>query len=164
MSLVALPSHLPWLVVASPLFAPPPPLDAPSPASQRAVASPCTGTTTSCLTLVRNTPPAPRRLFFSDAGRQQMRGRRWEQCLVFGWLVCCELPPPLLHKKVSHKPHYCKHAKLILGLNANTNTNTNLRYCANSGTAQLRSIQLWATTSQKRKRVSTGLFSKNVKT
>jgi hypothetical protein len=29
--LVALPSHLPWVVVASPLVAPPPPLDVPSP-------------------------------------------------------------------------------------------------------------------------------------
>ena len=47
-----LPSCLPQLVVASPLVTPPPPLDAPTASSQRAVASPSTGASTSHSPLV----------------------------------------------------------------------------------------------------------------
>ncbi len=47
-----LPSCLPRLVVASPLVTPPPPLDAPTASSQRAVASPSTGASTSHSPLV----------------------------------------------------------------------------------------------------------------
>jgi hypothetical protein len=95
-SLVVLLPLLPRLVVASPLIGPPTPLSVPAPASQLAVASICASARTSRLPLIRNTPPTPSRLFFLDAGRQQMSGQRWEQCLVFGQFVCCELPPPLL--------------------------------------------------------------------
>jgi hypothetical protein len=62
--LVALPSHLSQLVVASPLVAPPLPLNAPTAASQRTIASPCIGASNSLLPFVKNTPPAPGRLFF----------------------------------------------------------------------------------------------------
>ena len=123
--LVAPPSCLPWLVVASNLVALPQSLDTPAPASQSAVALPCARTTTSHLPLVRNTPPTPCRLFFLDARRQQMSGCRLEQCLVFGGLVCCELAPHSRHKIVSCEPHLCKLAKSILWPNTNTNTNTN---------------------------------------
>jgi hypothetical protein len=81
--------------------APPPPLNASAPASPPV-----------CLLV-------PGRLFFSDARCQQMSGRKWDQCLVFGRLVCCELPPRSHQKIVSHELHLCKLAKLFLGSNAN---------------------------------------------
>jgi hypothetical protein len=127
--LVAPPSCLPWLVVASNLVALPQSLDTPAPASQSAVALPCARTTTSHLPLVRNTPPGLGRLLFLDAAHQQMSGQRWEQCLVFGWLVCCELPPCSRHKIVSYEPHLCKLTKFTLGPNADTNTNTDTNLC-----------------------------------
>jgi hypothetical protein len=43
-----------------------------------------------------------------------MSGLRWEQCLVFGRLMCCALPPRSYHKMASHKPRLCKLTKLIL--------------------------------------------------
>jgi hypothetical protein len=55
---------LPQLVVASPLVAPPQPLDAPAAATQCTVTSPHAGASTSHLPLVKNTPLAPSRLFF----------------------------------------------------------------------------------------------------
>jgi hypothetical protein len=52
-------------------------------------------------------------------GAQRMSGQRWEHCLVFGWLVCCEPPPFSCHQKSSHKLIRCLHftnTKLVLGL------------------------------------------------
>jgi hypothetical protein len=50
---------------------------------------------------------------------QRMSGRRWEHCLVFGWLVCCEPPPLSCHQKSSHKLIMCLHftkTNIVLGL------------------------------------------------
>jgi hypothetical protein len=62
--LVTLHSCLPWLVVASPLVAPPPPLNAPAAASRHIVASPPPVAATSRLRFVKNNPPTPGKLFF----------------------------------------------------------------------------------------------------
>jgi hypothetical protein len=50
---------------------------------------------------------------------QWMSGQRWEHCLVFGWLVCCEPPPLSCHQKSSHKLIMCLHftkTNIVLGL------------------------------------------------
>ncbi len=63
--LVALPSHLPWLVVASPLVTLPLPLNGPAATSWCIIASPCIGASNSLSPFVKNNPPAPSRLFLT---------------------------------------------------------------------------------------------------
>ncbi len=51
-------------------------------------------------------------------GAQRMSGQRWEHCLVFVQLVCCEPPPLSRHLKSSHKLIMCLRfttTKLVLG-------------------------------------------------
>jgi hypothetical protein len=93
--LLALPSCLPRLVVASPLVAPPLPLNAPAAASQGAVAPPCASTSTFRLPLVKNTPPVPGSLFFwmLDTSRQVDNDGSNDWFLV-GW--CAVRNPPAL--------------------------------------------------------------------
>jgi hypothetical protein len=48
-------------------------------------------------------PTRPRQVFLLDAGRQRISGQKWEHCLIFGWLVCCEPTPLYRHQKLSHE-------------------------------------------------------------
>jgi hypothetical protein len=97
--LIAPPSHLSRVIVASPLVALPPPLNAPLPHLVLVPQPPI------CLLLrMPHLPPAG---FFLDARHQRMSGQRWEHCFVFGRLVCCEQPPLSCHQKWSHKLIMC---------------------------------------------------------
>ncbi len=58
-SFIALPSHLPWLVVTLPLFAPPLPLNVPAAATRRVITSPRIGASNSISLLSRITHPPP---------------------------------------------------------------------------------------------------------
>jgi hypothetical protein len=97
--LVALPSRLPRLVVASPLVTLPWPLDVPTAASQHAVASPHASALTSHLPLVKNTPPAPSRLFFLTLGINGWVDKDGSNGWFFvGW--CAVSHPPACATKI----------------------------------------------------------------
>ncbi len=97
--LIAPPSCLPRLVVASLLVAPPWPLNAPAATSRCAISSPCAGASTSCLPLIKNTPPAPGRIFFWTPGANVLWADKdgsnaW---FLIGWCVVSH--PPARAKK-----------------------------------------------------------------
>jgi hypothetical protein len=113
--LVAPPSHLSWLVVASSLITPPLPLNVPIAASQCAVTSTCTSASTTCSPLVNNTPPAPGRDFFwTPSARGGVDEDGINAWFLVGWCLVSQ-PPRSCHQKSSHKPCLCQHSKIILG-------------------------------------------------
>ncbi len=101
--LVALPLQLPQLVVASPLAGPLMPLGMLTSASQQAGTSPCASATTSHLPLVKNTPPAPNRLFFWKLDAKGWVDKNGSNAWVLvGWYVVSHPPAPAAKNQVTN--------------------------------------------------------------